>query len=315
MGNKVTKPQLIIGGVVVVTIGGFIYQKKQNEKRSNELKSSQQIEAIENEGKTIIQNPSQVVVQSQQDVIPTPPQITNNIQIKEEEDPSSIYGVNFINKVNKELKAYQEQRIPLSFEVLIKITEAGFKQATKPYSQNQQRNRIERRKVINSPQQYVNCVLEFNNQLEALINEKQLDICSKLRISSEIYENSFMMQFENEAAIQQLIFFQLSQRQQLIASIPSQKDISESDLAQVINLQLKKLDDVTFFQKYLQTLQGEDQQLGSIVITILLSDIVYNQFGFEEEDILKAILAYPMLKNQLAQIQQKVQIVFENCLQ
>ncbi|CAK73429.1 unnamed protein product (macronuclear) [Paramecium tetraurelia] len=305
MGNKVPKASIMIGGAAITAVALILNQRRQ---RKNSNKGQNQLEQTQTEQFNEEQVPQEQTSQNVQQVI-------NSTENQNPEDSNSIDSISFINRVNKELKAFQEQQVPLSFDVLMKITEAGFKLVARNYSQMQNKNRNERRQLLNIPQQYTLKVLEFNNELEILINQNQLDICKKLRISSEIYENSFVLQFQTQAALERFIVFQFSMRQQLIASIPSQKEINESQLAQVADIQLKKLDDIQFFKNYLQQLQGEDQQFSSIIITVLLSDIVYQQLGFEEEDILKAVLAYPVLKNQLSLIQQKVQAVMEMCFQ
>ncbi|CAD8057566.1 unnamed protein product [Paramecium primaurelia] len=308
MANIATKSLLVIASAAILA-AGIVLNKKQKQKKKNNNNHNNNESIVSSQ---VQQNEEQI---SEVGVTQTSQQVINQTQINNNEDSSSIYSVDFINRVNKELKAFQETQMPLSFEVLMTITEAGFKLCAQQYSLNQQKNRVERRRVFNNPQQYTLSILEFNNELETLINQKQLDICSKLRISSEIYENSFILQFQTQAALERFIVFQLTLRQKLIASIPSKKELSEQQLAQVANIQLKKLDDINFFQNYLKTLQGDDLQFGSVIITVLLSDIVYQQLGFEEEDILKAVLAYPILKNQLSLIQQKVQALMENCLQ
>ncbi|CAD8151034.1 unnamed protein product [Paramecium octaurelia] len=315
MGNQVPKASIIIGGVAITAV--LILNSRRQKRNINQLEQSQQ---EQNNEVPIPQQQSQQEQNNEEQIPQEQPfqnaqQVVNQPVNQNDEDSNSIDSVSFINRVNRELKAFEEKQVPLSFEVLTKITEAGFRLVARNYSQMQQKNRDERRQLLYNPQLYTLKVLEFNNELEILINQMQLDVCTKLRISSEIYENSYVLQFQTQVALERFIVFQLSMRQQLIASIPSQKEINESQLAQVVDIQLKKLDDIQYFKNYLQQLQGEDQQFSSIIITVLLSDIVYQQLGFEEEDILKAVHAYPVLKNQLGLIQQKVQAVMEMCFQ
>ncbi|CAD8182866.1 unnamed protein product [Paramecium pentaurelia] len=184
----------------------------------------------------------------------------------------------------------QGQLIQIS--TITQILEKSLDLAKDEYSQITIENRKKRRAIRKSENaQYQQMVLDYNEQVENLLEKKQMEICDFLQIKETEFQDSVMSLMER-GFYQQFFMIQASIRQKIKDSLPSTKEITFDMLKKIINFQIQVLKQQP--QELKQIIQNlsvnqETQQLIPLAINTILGDLVYEKFQIEEEDMMKIL--------------------------
>ncbi|CAD8062201.1 unnamed protein product [Paramecium primaurelia] len=152
-------------------------------------------------------------------------------------------------------------------------------------------NRKQRREAKSkfNSQLYQQLVLDYNEQVENLIERKQSEFCQSLQITEDIFQESVMQLMEN-GQFQQFFMIQASLRQHIKEAIPSTKTLTLDQLKQIISYQIEIISsNPKDLAQMIQTLSAsqETQQLIPLAVNTIIADYCYEKFQIEEEDMMK----------------------------
>ncbi|CAD8101762.1 unnamed protein product [Paramecium primaurelia] len=180
----------------------------------------------------------------------------------------------------------------ISISTITQILEKSLDLAKDDYSQITIENRKQRRAIRKSQNdQYQQMVLDYNEQVENLLEKKQMEICDFLQIKETEFQDSVMSLMER-GFYQQFFMIQASIRQKIKDSLPSTKEITFEMLKQIIKFQIQVLkQQPQELKQIIQNLSAnqETQQLIPLAINTILGDLVYEKFQIEEEDMMKIL--------------------------
>ncbi|CAD8119220.1 unnamed protein product [Paramecium sonneborni] len=230
--------------------------------------------------------------------------------IKYEEGVKQGYDQLF-QQVVRQIQVERQGQL-ISLTTITQILEKSLDLAKDEYSQLTLENRKIRRKIRKSQSaQYQQMVLNYNEQVENLLEKKQMEICEVLNISEDVFQESVMSLMER-GFYQQFFMIQASIRQKIKDSLPSTKDITEDLLMKIIHFQIEQLNEQPKELKDIITNLSENQetqQLIPLAINTILGDYVYEKFEIEEEDMIKilqnqAYFSDPSMQNAMMQLEQ-----------
>ncbi|CAD8120501.1 unnamed protein product [Paramecium sonneborni] len=270
MGSIQSKKQnqiIVFGGVGLATIVGILYLIKSKHPEGTEQPKINQIKQNVPQINSINQSPQVIKTEGYDQQFQ---QVVRSIQV-------------------------ERQGQLISITTITQILEKSLDLAKEEFSQITLDNRKKRREIRKSNKaQYRQMVLDYNEQVENLLEKKQMEICEFLNISEDVFQESVMSLMER-GFYQQFFMIQASIRQKIKDSLPPTKNINEDQLKKIIQFQVEQL------KKQPQELKDiianlsenqETQQLIPLAINTILGDYVYEKFEIEEEDMIK------MLQNQ-----------------
>ncbi|CAD8206466.1 unnamed protein product [Paramecium octaurelia] len=158
---------------------------------------------------------------------------------------------------------------------------------------------------------YQKMVLDYNEQVENLLEKKQMEICDFLQIKEEVFQESVMSLMER-GFYQQFFMIQASIRQKIKDSLPSTREITYAELKQIIDFQIQVIrQQPKELKDMIANLSGnqETQQLIPLAINTILGDLVYEKFQIEEEDMMKmfqnqSLFNDPSLQQAMSQLEE-----------
>ncbi|CAD8156793.1 unnamed protein product [Paramecium octaurelia] len=208
----------------------------------------------------------------------------SNLQKDSVQDEESL-----LQKAARQVKIEFQGNL-LTMNTIIQIFQRALDLTKPEYRQITLDNRKQRReaKAKSNNQLYQQMVLDYNEQVENLIEKKQIELCQYLQISEEVLQESVMSLMEG-GQIQQFFMIQATLRQQIKESIPSKITLSVDDLKKVISYQIQILTKKPkVLVQMIQTLSAnqETQQLIPMAINTILGDYCYEEFQLEEEDLM-----------------------------
>ncbi|CAK59689.1 unnamed protein product (macronuclear) [Paramecium tetraurelia] len=265
MGSTLSKKQdkaIIIGGLgTVALIGAMLYLKSKPTEVQVHTNTNSKQEEVQNITINAI-NPQGHIVQGYDQLFQ---QVVRSIQVEKQGSLISIATITQI--LDKSLDLAKDEYAVITTE-----------------------NRQRRRAIRRSRQgEYQKMVLDYNEQVENLLEKKQMEICEFLQIREDVFQESVMSLMER-GFYQQFFMIQASIRQKIKDSISSTKEITYEQLKKIINYQIQVLNQQPQeLREIINNLSGnqETQQLIPLAINTILGDLVYEKFQIEEEDMMK----------------------------
>ncbi|CAD8078612.1 unnamed protein product [Paramecium sonneborni] len=261
MGSTLSKKQkqgLILFGIGTVFLIGGLYI---DDKLKIELKNQQQKLDSNDKGQEDIQ---QTEISSNHDI--QLQQIKEQIQVEYTGDK-------------------------LSFDTIGQILEKSIDLCKKEYIQITLGNRKQRRdaRTQSNSQLYQQLVLQYNEQVENLLEQKKIKLFTSLSISEEVFQESVMFLMD-QGYFQQFFIIQATIKQKIKEAIPSTKILSLEQLKQILDYQVQIITNKPIdLASMIQTLSNnqETQQLIPLAVNTILADYCFEKFQIEEEDLIK----------------------------
>jgi len=162
--------------------------------------------------------------------------------------------------------------IRMIFELIIESSKEEFAQLTIDSRQ--------KRRETKTTSDYVAAIERHNMQLEGLLEKKQRLVLDAIYLDEKEFESTMEHYFSS--GNQEVYMLTATLPQCLMLSIPSQKELSDEGLKNVVQLQIDYLTENTTQLKEMAQAHGE---LGPHIIQQKLHDFVFEKLGVEEEDV------------------------------
>ncbi|KRX04738.1 hypothetical protein PPERSA_11794 [Pseudocohnilembus persalinus] len=234
----------------------------------------------------------------------------NEVQTQEEskevQEGEKNYNFYFDeDKLNQICSKIQVQRIPntnnlISIKTYSEIVEQSVYLAEQEFVRLTFDNRKDRREQMKDSKAYLKLMMDHLNEVENMLMKSQEDICKKLGISQEKLEQSEVTLMERGLG-QQLFMMQASVRSKIKEKLPKNKTVNSKLTKEVIEYQIKLLNDKQ--DQFIPVLKElpqsyESQQIIPVLLNLMISDLVYEEYSLEEEDYMHNLTDQKQFKEQ-----------------
>eukprot|EP01017_Pseudomicrothorax_dubius_P017489 TRINITY_DN196_c0_g2_i1.p1 TRINITY_DN196_c0_g2~~TRINITY_DN196_c0_g2_i1.p1 ORF type:complete len:314 (+),score=89.04 TRINITY_DN196_c0_g2_i1:40-981(+) len=180
----------------------------------------------------------------------------------------------------------------LTKDSVVSILSAILAETKKHLESISRKNREDRRQVFENQEEYARVYQEFIEEFNNLINEVTERICQQNGISSDDYMQSF--EYLIKTGNKDLMMLQASIAQLMKGSITPTKSLTKPQVVEAITYQcdLTKVEMQKLFSD--PSIGMMMMQAPEIVMGLLqarVADMVFQRFGYEEEDIVESISA------------------------
>lgn len=180
----------------------------------------------------------------------------------------------------------ERQNGVLTLETIAHVSDAVIKFASGDFIELTESDRANRRAVKNDLQKYIEIWNEYTRRLEEIVDSAQKNILSELNITEKDWEDSntyYMSQNNNE-----LLMLHATLPQRLKAAVTSKKNLNADEFKNVLRAQIKGLESEAEKLPEIQNFVKQAEETAPIIQN-RVNDMVYEEYGIEEEDILASM--------------------------
>jgi|JI6StandDraft_1071083.scaffolds.fasta_scaffold09839_4 hypothetical protein len=217
----------------------------------------------------------------------------------EEGESAPIPGLKFsfdAEKIAELTKNIKLQYLPSTDKLIglgtySEIVEASVELVTEQHLQLTKESRKKQRENIKDPSQYTHIINEYLINSEGLIAQGQISLADKLGIARKKFDESEEVMSER-GLLNHLMQLQSMARLKLKESIKAKTDVDLDEAKKIIVFQIKCLKErgkeiKEFFADLPRTF--ETVQMTPNILTLILNDYVFQEYGYEEEEFMKCL--------------------------
>ncbi|CAD8051672.1 unnamed protein product [Paramecium sonneborni] len=176
--------------------------------------------------------------------------------------------------------------------------------------------RDERRKILEQKKydQYIDLIEQMDEEIYQLTEDGINIIIQSLNISQEDYEKSFLFYSQKQEFVSQLVFFQ----QNLKDILPAKFKLNKLQGIQLIKYKINVIENrdkneqfSTVIKVFNNRQSNDNSAILPILLNSLIDDIIYQKFGYEEEDKIRFMKLFDK-DQEVRQLQLQLDHLVEN---